>query len=663
MDNLLVAPRKGPWFTHAWKLVAALTSTAAAIVSVFSFLLRYGVVGRAESHETIGNLGAAWVGVRPVADTAYAVGDTIHFAATITDKSGAILVGAHPTWTTDNAGVAVVFPDGSVIVKGPGATTIRIAVNDLMARARIVVQQRVASVAVGSVPNDSVIVAPEGDRRSVRARALDARGFPIGGLTAQWRVEDTTVAQIDSTGILVGRNPGRTVVGATVNGVPGHAHVVVIAIPAGIATVAGAAQQAAAGRILPQAVVVRVTSRRSRPIEGTTVKFHLVDGQGSLLPDSATTDADGRARTVWTLGDVPGRQTLLANVDRVDSALAIVAEAEPVAANTHIAALQDTVRAPAGRAVGEAVGIRLTDSTGRTLADLPVTWTALDGGSAAGLEPRTDSVGEAHAKWVLGRKVGTQRLRAQIGTGIGAHAIRPLTLLATALAGAPKAILAVSGDGQNVAAGSALRKPIVLRVVDAAGNGVAGATLALSASGGTLRDSVVETDALGMATVHWTMDRSSGSYALTVRSDGMPKLLRVTAHATAAPAANLTFDDAAVVPSGKQTHAKVSPKSTRLVAVVTDAYGNLVPDARVSFSTKNGTVSPARAVTDAKGRVSVTWKQGRARSQQTLKGVVRGTDVTGSYVVEPTATGHEAGGRTRARSSGASAGQSSRGRN
>src|SRR5437016_14664076 len=86
-------PQK-PLIHNAGKLIAMAASTGAALVSIISFLYSYGVIGKSESHQTIGNLGATWVGLRPQADTAYAVGDTIHLAATITDKNGAILVGA-----------------------------------------------------------------------------------------------------------------------------------------------------------------------------------------------------------------------------------------------------------------------------------------------------------------------------------------------------------------------------------------------------------------------------------------------------------------------------------------------------------------------------------------------------------------------------------------
>ncbi|PYO45829.1 MAG: hypothetical protein DMD72_14220, partial [Gemmatimonadetes bacterium] len=59
-----------------------------------------------------------------------------------------------------------------------------------------------------------------------------------------------------------------------------------------------------------------------------------------------------------------------------------------------------------------------------------------------------------------------------------------------------------------------------------------------------------------------------------------------------------------------------------------------VPDARVNFSAKGGVVTPARAVSDAKGRAALTWKLGSKPGDQTLKGFVKGTDVTGEYVAQ-----------------------------
>src|SRR5215212_5443300 len=94
-----------PWYRQASKVVTAVATTGAAGVSIVSFLHSFGIVGKSEAHQTIGNLGVAWVGLRPTIDTATAIGDTLHLAATITDRAGAILVGTTPAWSSENSAV------------------------------------------------------------------------------------------------------------------------------------------------------------------------------------------------------------------------------------------------------------------------------------------------------------------------------------------------------------------------------------------------------------------------------------------------------------------------------------------------------------------------------------------------------------------------------
>ncbi|PYO11347.1 MAG: hypothetical protein DMD30_00590, partial [Gemmatimonadetes bacterium] len=488
MEKLLIsAKERAQWVKHTAKVVAVAASSGAALVSIFTALYSYGVIGKAESHQSIGNIGAAWVGLRPAMDTASAINDTVHYAATVTDKNGSILVGARPMWTTGDSSIATVLQDGSVIARGPGRTMVSVVVGRLVTHSTIVVKQRVASVEVGRASGDSLIVLNEGSQLQLRARALDARGFPIDGLEATWHIDDNSVATLDTSGTLTGRSAGRTVIGAKVDGVAGRSGVSVVTPASAIALVAGISQRALAGKTLPQAVVVRATNRRGAPASGKRVTFRLADGEGAVDPASAVTDADGRARATWTLGADPGRQTLFASVENVDSALAIVAEADPVASNTRVTALAERLSGPAGDRLPDSVAIRVTDSTGRALPDVPVRWTAVDGGSVEVASGRTDSLGVASARWVLAKRTGTQRLRAQVGVGAGLG-IPPVTISATALAGAAASVLVTTGDNQHAAAGSQLPKAIVFRVADTNGSGVGGATLTLSPSGGTLSD-------------------------------------------------------------------------------------------------------------------------------------------------------------------------------
>lgn len=628
MPRTLAIAKKTVWFKHAGKLVTVAASSGAALVSVFTALYSYGVIGSPESHQSIGNMGAAWVGLRPAADTAWAIGDTVHYAATVTDENGSILVGARPVWTTGDSTVAIVLPDGSAIARRPGRTMVSVVVGRLVAQSKIIVKQRVAAVEVGRASGDSVIVLPEGAQLQLRARPTDARGFAIAGFEPTWHIDDNNVAGLDSSGLLTGRSAGRTQIVAKVEGITGRAGVSVVTPATAIALVAGTNQRALAGKMLPQPVVVRATNRRGGPASGKRVSFRLTDSQGTAEPSSAITDADGRARTSWTLGAYPGPQTLFASVENVDSALAILAEADPVPSNTRVVSLVEGLSGQAGNKLADSVAIRVTDSSGRVLPDVPVRWMAVDGGSVEAISARTDSLGVAGARWTLSKKTGTQRLRAQVGSG-SALGIPPVTISATALAGAATAIVVVSGDGQRATAGAALPKWIVVRVVDENGSGVAGAALSLAPSGGLLSDTALATDSTGTARTRWTMGHSAGDYTLAVNHDGLKKLLKIAARATPAAPANLAFDD---MPGEKRSRESASLK--KLFALVTDVYGNPVPDARVNFSAKSGTVTPTRAVSDAKGRAALTWKLGSKPGEQKLTGSVRGSDVTGEYVTQ-----------------------------
>ena len=627
MAQISTGTSRPSWFSNIGKALAVAASTGAALISIVTGLFSYGFLGKSESHQSIGNFGAAWVRLAPLVDTATSIGDTMRFAATIADKNGSILVGARPAWTTGDSSVATVGSDGAVVARGPGLTTVTVIVGELVAHSKLFVKPRAAGVLVSSPAGDTAVTLLEGGALQLRARALDARGHTIAKAgVPTWHIDDTTVAGLDAQGAIVGRNPGRTVVSATIDGASGYLPLSVVTTAAALAPVAGTEQRAYAGKVLPQKIVVRATTRRGGPAAGKLVTFKLRDDHGAVDPQTATTDADGRARTTWTLGDYPGRQTLLVSVENVDSALVILAEADPIAANTRVAPLADGLRVHAGETLADSIGVRVTDSTGRVLPDVPVRWTALDGAAEA-VSARTDSMGIARAHWTLGNRTGMQRLRAYVGASSGGQMIPPATVSVTALAGSAAKVDVVSGDRQRAAAGSALSKPIVIRVSDANGNGAADVAVVLSPSGGAIADSSLRTDSLGFVRTRWTMGHSAGDYALAVHVDGIKQLLKIVAHATPAAAANLTFEDA---PADKSARSKTK----RLYAVVTDLYGNPVPDAAVTLSVKSGIVTPARAVTDSKGRVAVRWTPGAGKGELTLRGLIRGTDVAGAYVTE-----------------------------
>ena len=65
-----------------------------------------------------------------------------------------------------------------------------------------------------------------------------------------------------------------------------------------------------------------------------------------------------------------------------------------------------------------------------------------------------------------------------------------------------------------------------------------------------------------------------------------------------------------------------------------------VPNAKVGLAANRGRVSPARAVSDGRGTVPLTWTPGGGA---TLTGAIAGTDVRETYALHAGPAVHQAG--------------------
>jgi hypothetical protein len=111
--------------------------------------------------------------------------------------------------------------------------------------------------------------------------------------------------------------------------------------------------------------------------------------------------------------------------------------------------------------------------------------------------------------------------------------------------------------------------------------------------------------------------------------EGIERPIEITARARAAGPANLAF----VTPKPGTEKRAIQSLDVNL----TDAYGNPVADQAVVFSTKFGSVSPARVMTDAKGRAHTRWTPASKVGKRTLVAAVKGSDARATYVLEPPA--------------------------
>ncbi|HEU5040919.1 MAG TPA: Ig-like domain-containing protein [Gemmatimonadales bacterium] len=599
------------------RVTAAALSAGAALVSILSYTGMQAEAARGSEGPSSSPERAHRLSLTPTADTATSIGDSLPLAAVVTDDRGAALLGVAPAWSSADPAIAEVDQAGTVVSRGPGMTAVIVRVGRLEARARVVVAQRPAGIRLG----DTLLRVPEGERFRAVAQVLDARGHPIAGAPVRWSAGDAAVAAIDSLGEVEGTSPGRSVITASAGDLRADLPVEVVPIPASITVLEGEDQRAPAGRALATLVTAQIVSRTGRPIPGVAATFLPRAAAALATPATDTADERGLVRAVWTLDPTPGRQQLAIAVEGVAVTPVVTAEADPVPANTRVSLALEPGSGTAGDSLPEPVVIRVTDTAGLALADLPVAWTTADGGRLTALGPRTESLGEARAVWHLGPRAGRQRARAQVGN---ARSLPALTVTAVALAGAADSLAVRAGDRQTATAGTALKQRVVVRAVDRRGNPVPGARLSWG-------DSTAVTDSSGQARLAWTLATTAGVQRRTVALEGSKARVEVTARAVAGAPAKVAFVSApASAPAGR---ALTDP----LTLEVTDASGNPVAGRRVLLSSTSGTLAPARAVTDSAGRARTRWTPGAKAGSATLTAKVEKTRVQATRTVALTA--------------------------
>jgi hypothetical protein len=123
------------------------------------------------------------------------------------------------------------------------------------------------------------------------------------------------------------------------------------------------------------------------------------------------------------------------------------------------------------------------------------------------------------------------------------------------LNGAASRFSVENGDGQAGSANAPLAQPVVVRVSDQSGNGVAGVTVtfAVATGGGTVSPASSTTDALGLAQATWTLGRTPGRQTVNATAGNLTTsgiTFSATALASAATALSVSALPASTVAGG-----------------------------------------------------------------------------------------------------------------
>ena len=145
-----------------------------------------------------------------------------------------------------------------------------------------------------------------------------------GGGTVQPEIATTDEIGRAESILTLGPNPGTNTVTVSVTGSQETRtfNAEGSRIPKELEIISGADQEGLPGEVLEKPFVVEVRDQTDKPLPGVEVTFTVTAGDGTVQPEIATTDENGRAESTLTLGSTPGTNTVRVSVEGNTQAVA-----------------------------------------------------------------------------------------------------------------------------------------------------------------------------------------------------------------------------------------------------------------------------------------------------------------------------------------------------
>ena len=156
-------------------------------------------------------------------------GRTTTLAATALDASGKVLAGASFRWSSTDASVASVSPDGRVSGVLPGTARIQATAAGKSGFATVVVPSTVAAITLAPT---SANLTP-GNTIQLVPTATDAAGQQVQGVTYTWASSDPAVAGVSTSGLVTANATGTASITVSAAGRSASATIVVSTTAAG----------------------------------------------------------------------------------------------------------------------------------------------------------------------------------------------------------------------------------------------------------------------------------------------------------------------------------------------------------------------------------------------------------------------------------------------
>ncbi|RAY95720.1 hypothetical protein DP187_24305 [Enterobacter cloacae] len=557
----------------------------------------------------VADAGTARVAVLAVEDDG-AVADDVDsnsVQAIVTDAHDNPVSGAAVAFTATNgatvATIAATGADGRVTVTltstRAGTSTVTAATNGTSQSADVQFVADATTAGIDllvAIDSDTVIANGIATGR-LQALVTDANSNPVSGATVTFTATNgatvapatgTTGADGRVTVTLTSTTAGTSTVTAVTNGTSLSTDLLFVADAgtARVSTMSVVTNSAAASGTATNSVRAQVTDASGNPVSGASVAFTATNG-ATVAPATGTTGADGRV-TVTLTSTTAGISTVTAVTNGTSQTATVRFVAD--AATARVSGLTAvTNNAVANGTATNSVRASVTDARGNPVPGASVAFTATNG---ANIQARgTTGVDGSVTVTLTSTTAGTSTVTAT-------HNSTSLTLGVIFVVDSRVSSLDVVAN--SAAANGTTTNSVRAVVTDPRGKPVAGASVALTATNGaTVVPAIGTTASDGTVTATLT-STTTGTSTVTATHNGTSQTVDtqfVADAATARVAALTVLDDGAVADG---------TAANRVQALVTDARGNPLSGATVTFAATSYGNVPGTATTGVDGTVTVT---------------------------------------------------------
>lgn len=595
-----------------------------------------------------------------------ATGFTDPLVIEVRDAANQLLPNIAVTFTAPAAGASATPSPTTILTGANGQGSLAIAANTITGTYQV--SASVSGVATpasftatntAGAPATVSVVSGDGQSTTVNtayaapmiAEVTDGFGNPVPGASVTFTPPATGATAALSTPALTDVN-GQTSVTATAGTVAGSFTISAATTgaasatfsatatpgaPASVTITSGNQQTPTVNSVFAAPIAVTVRDAFGNLVPGVTVAFSAPgSGASASVAPTATTGIDGVAAITPTAGTVAGTYGISATVTGVTSAIFTATNLAGIAASIAVQSGSEQSTAVTTAFPLPLIAV-VTDTFGNPVANAQVSFSAVATGATATFAPittTTNASGFASTTATAGTVTGGFDVTATLTSGGGGTT----TFTLTNLAGPPATIAVVSGTPQAAQVNTAFADPFVVEVRDSFGN---------LASGATVNFSVPGTGATAVPSATTANTGKGGHAQITATAGTVTGIYNLTASIPAGPSVTFALTNTAgppatvAVQSGSAQSAQVDAAFTApLVAIVHDAFGNVVAGASVTF-TPPGTgatavVTPTTVVTGTDGVAQVSATAGTVTGTYNVTAAVTGA-TSASFALTNTA--------------------------